>query len=88
MFAAAGMVWHIATDYGTIVVESDDADAKLLIKKVQTGETVESIQLEQGKGEAKVRTGDYLIEIEGDQNKVTIEPPEGTLLLEERQDWK
>ena len=79
LFAAAGMVWHIATDYGTIVVESEDAGAKLLIKKVQTGETVESIQLEQGKGEAKVRTGDYLIEIEGDQNKVTIEPPEGTV---------
>ncbi len=69
---AAGMVYRIATDYGTVVVNSTDPNARLIIKR--GSETIDRIQLEHGKGTTRVRSGNYVVEIEGESNGLFVEP--------------
>ena len=77
LLIAAGIVWRISTDYGQIVVESDDPNAELVIKKLTDGKVAKTLQLEQGQGRASVRTGEYLIEIVGDATSLKVEPAQG-----------
>ena len=69
---AGGVLFRMATDFGELVITSDDPFASVLVK--QNGEKVDQLLIKNGKGSMWLRTGKYDLEVEGDA-EVSIEPP-------------
>ena len=82
----AGIAYYISTDYGTVLVNSEQDKLKISIRK-DDGET-KSLDVEQGDGQTKIRSGHYVVEIEGDVNDYEISPKEFDLKRGERQTVK
>ncbi len=54
------------------LVQSDDPDARVVVKR--SDEKVDEIRLEQGQGVARIRAGDYEIELAGKTDGLTLIP--------------
>ena len=67
----AGILFYFATDHGTLRISSDDKNATVLVKK--GSKTIKELIVENGKGEIRLRTGDYDLLVKGDA-KIAIEP--------------
>ncbi|MCA9146954.1 MAG: serine/threonine protein kinase [Planctomycetales bacterium] len=81
---AAGIVIHISTDRGVLVVEADD-DTEVLVRK--DGVTVKELQVSKGENAVSVRSGNYHIGLKGESdtleisnNTVTVKRGERTVI--------
>lgn len=68
---AAGILFRISTDYGELIVRSDDPNATVLVK--QGTKTVDKIIIENGEQKLRLWAGKYDLEVTGDA-EVSIEP--------------
>ncbi|MEM7313106.1 MAG: serine/threonine-protein kinase, partial [Planctomycetota bacterium] len=79
----AGVAYYISTDYGTVIVKSDQDSLKVSIRSVE-GET-KSLDVEHGDGRTQVKSGGYVVDIEGEVNDYEISPREFRVKRGERQ---
>ena len=70
--ALAGIAFYIFTDYGDIVVQSDDPNAQVVVKRGV--DTVASLQVKQGQGKTRIRAGNYTVELDGEASEFEINP--------------
>ena len=68
---AAGGIW-IATDYGTIWIESDEPDVEVVFR--QGDKIVQRVTVEEGKGEVRMRPGAYSVDLNGGGRDTAITP--------------
>ncbi len=62
----AGVLFRMATDFGELVVRSDDPDATVVVRRGD--ETVETLVIEKGEETIRLRSGEYTLEVQGDAN--------------------
>lgn len=70
---AASVIFRMATDFGELVIMSDDPNAVVLVKK-RTGQIAKELKIENGKGGLRLWAGEYELEVKGDAS-VQINPP-------------
>jgi hypothetical protein len=69
------MVIRIATDRGELIVRSHDPNARLLIKRAD-GKAVKELTIENGRGKMTIRSGDYVVELLSNADRMMIDKNE------------
>ncbi len=79
----AAFVYYISTDYGNVAVTSEQKSLQVNIKR--SDGSVQSLEVEHGENQTRVRAGHYVVEIEGDVSNYEITPAEFELRRGEQQ---
>ena len=70
LFILLGTAFYIATNHGTVVLKSDDPDARVSIRR--GSQEVDRLQVSQNDGRTQVRTGAYVVELVGESAGLTL----------------
>ena len=74
----AVMVFRLITDRGELIVRSEDPDARILVRR-EDGQPVKEMTLEQGEGKITVRSGQYVVELLSDADRLTLSQNQFTI---------